>query len=176
MLSVCLYLGAPESILDRCTQIRINGQNTMKLTSEIKDRIINKVTEYGTGADTLRCLALATVDNPVNLRKEDLTQSGCFIKYEQNMTFVGVVGIIDPPRPSVKPAIEMCAEAGIRVIVITGDNKNTAEAICRKIGIFGPDEDTTGLSYSGRDFDDMTVEEQEKVSSYWNQNINLALE
>ena len=90
----------------------------MKLTSEIKDRIINKVTEYGTGADTLRCLALATVDNPVNLRKEDLTQSGCFIKYEQNMTFVGVVGIIDPPRPSVKPAIEMCAEAGFELLLL----------------------------------------------------------
>ena len=142
----------------------------MKLTPEIKDKLIEKVTEYSSGVDTLRCLALATIDEPINLHREDLTQYGSFSKYEQDMTFVGVVGIIDPPRPSVKPAIIMCRDAGIRVIVITGDNKNTAEAICRNIGVFGQNEDTTGLSYSGRDFDDMTVEEQEKVSLYWNYN------
>ncbi|RDD40035.1 Calcium-transporting ATPase sarcoplasmic/endoplasmic reticulum type [Trichoplax sp. H2] len=116
------------------------------------------------GADTLRCLALATVDDPVDPKDMNLEDPANFSKYESNMTFVGVVGMLDPPRKEVYNAIQQCYRAGIKVIVITGDNKDTAEAICRKIGVFEPDENTTGLSYSGREYDLLPPEEQKQAA------------
>merc|ERR1719422_1529268 len=93
----------------------------------------------------------------------DLDNSAKFVNYEVNLTFCGVVGMLDPPRLEVKPSIALCKEAGIRVIMITGDNKNTAEAICRRIGIFGEDENTDGMAYSGREFFDLSPAAQKNA-------------
>lgn len=155
--------GAPESILDRCTAVRVNGTEKVNMTDEIKEQIIEVIQKYGTGKDTLRCLGMATVEQPGPKDEMNLEDSKNFIQYESDMTFVGVVGMLDPPRPEVKNAIERCGEAGIRVIVITGDNKATAEAICRRIGIFSENEDCTGQSFSGREFDAMDAEAQRKA-------------
>ncbi|XP_052839271.1 calcium-transporting ATPase sarcoplasmic/endoplasmic reticulum type isoform X3 [Drosophila gunungcola] len=151
--------GAPEGVLERCTHARV-GTSKVPLTSALKAKILTLTGQYGTGRDTLRCLALAVADSPMKPDEMDLGDSSKFYQYEVNLTFVGVVGMLDPPRKEVFDSIVRCRAAGIRVIVITGDNKATAEAICRRIGVFSEDEDTTGKSYSGREFDDLSPTEQ----------------
>lgn len=151
--------GATEGVLERCTHIRV-GTQKVPLTAGVREKILSTASDYGCGRDTLRCLGLATIDSPMKPEDMDLIDATKFYSYEVNMTFVGVVGMLDPPRKEVKDAIQRCRDAGIRVIVITGDNKATAEAICRRIGVFKEDEDTTGKSYSGREFDELSEDEQ----------------
>merc|ERR1739844_483989 len=151
--------GAPEGVLDRCTYARI-GTEKVPMTDAMRQKIMTRAVEYGTGRDTLRCLCLATADSPMSPKDMDLDNSAKFINYEVNLTFAGVVGMLDPPRMEVAPAIVLCKEAGIRVIMITGDNKNTAEAICKRIGIFAEDERTDGMAFSGREIDDLSPGEQ----------------
>merc|ERR1712142_800725 len=151
--------GAPEGVLDRCTYIRI-GSEKMPMTEKLRTKIMERAIEYGTGRDTLRCLALATCDSPSDPANWDLDNASKFAQYEVNLTFVGVVGMLDPPRMKVAPAIKLCKQAGIRVIMITGDNKDTATAICRRIGIFTEEERTEGNAFSGREFDDLSPSEQ----------------
>ena len=82
---------------------------------------------------------------------------------QKNLTFVGCVGMLDPPRKEVTSSIEMCRKAGIRVIMITGDNKGTAVTICRRIGIFSESEDVAGKAYTGREFDELPPEAQRQA-------------
>jgi Ca2+ transporting ATPase len=154
--------GAPEGVLDRCQFVRV-GTDRVPMTPALKAEINKQCKFYGTGRDTLRCLALATIDAPMKKEEMNLEDSTKFFKYETNCTFVGVVGMLDPPRKEVIDAIKNCRGAGIRVIVITGDNKATAEAICRRIGVFTETESTEGKSYTGREFDDLSPEDQAKA-------------
>jgi len=151
--------GAPDFVLERCTHIRVKGEK-VPMSPAVLRNILDMISLYGTGKDTLRCLALATRDDPPALDSMKLEDNKNFSTYESDLTFVGCVGMLDPPRAEVYDAIERCRKAGIRVIVITGDNKGTAEAICRRIGVFGEDENTEGKSFTGREFDELTPEQQ----------------
>lgn len=77
----CLCKGAPEGVIDRCTHVRV-GNAKIPLSSGIKQKIMSVIREWGTGRDTLRCLALATHDNPPRKEEMNLEDSSNFINYE----------------------------------------------------------------------------------------------
>ena len=117
--------GAVEEILSLCTTSSYKGK-IEPLTKEIKDnvkRISKKLNEDG-----FRVIAVCS-KNDIE-RKLDYT-----IDDEKNMTLVGFIGFLDPPKESAKEAIERLNKAGIRVIVLTGDNSDVARCICKKVGI-----------------------------------------
>lgn len=153
--------GAPESVLDRCTSVMVHGK-VIPLTAELRKILLVQTVSYGSIG--LRTLALAYVDvqdvDPVHYHSQNTSD---YARFEQNLVFVSLVGMLDPPRPEVRLAVANCRAAGIRVICITGDNKGTAETICRQIGIFGENEDLTGKSYTGRELDELSAEEKIKA-------------
>ncbi|KIS69544.1 endoplasmic reticulum calcium transporter [Mycosarcoma maydis] len=155
----CLLVkGAPETVVERCDTVLL-GKKTAPLDSALRAQIDEKVFEYG--RQGLRTLAIAIKEDvPLDVESYRSSSPSEYVQFEQRMTLVGLVGMLDPPRPEVRHAIQRCRQAGIRVIVITGDNKNTAETICRQIGVFGASEDLQGKSFTGREFDALTTHQQ----------------
>lgn len=158
-----LVKGAPESILERCSHTLLGADGPrVPLTQHHISLISGEVVEYGNRG--LRVIAIASVndvaENPL-LRTASTSEE--YAQLERNMTLIGLVGMLDPPRTEVAGSIQKCRDAGIRVIVITGDNRNTAESICRQIGVFGEFEDLEGKSFTGREFD--ALSESEKLEA-----------
>ncbi|XP_039782726.1 calcium-transporting ATPase 3, endoplasmic reticulum-type-like [Panicum virgatum] len=138
--------GAPESIMARCTHILCNDDgSSVPLTMDIRNELEARFQSFA-GKDTLRCLALA-------LKRMPPGQQSISYADEANLTFIGLVGMLDPPREEVRDAIHSCMSAGIRVIVVTGDNKSTAESLCRQIGAFEHLDDFAGYSYTASEFE-----------------------
>ncbi len=117
--------GAPDVILELCAQI-LEDKRAVLLTDEKKQEILAVYDSMASKG--LRALAMAYKENG-NLEKEE--------NIEKDLIFVGIQGMRDDPRPEVKDAINMCNEAGIRSMMITGDFKTTAVAIAEEIGISG---------------------------------------
>ncbi|XP_048332042.2 calcium-transporting ATPase 3, endoplasmic reticulum-type isoform X2 [Ziziphus jujuba] len=140
--------GAPESIISRCTNILCNDSgSTVPLTDSIRAELELRFQSYA-GKETLRCLALA-------MKRIPLGQQILSCDDEKDLTFIGLVGMLDPPRDEVRNAMLSCMTAGIRVIVVTGDNKSTAESLCQKIGAFDHMVDLTGRSYTASEFEEL---------------------
>ncbi|KAF2769879.1 calcium transporter ATPase [Teratosphaeria nubilosa] len=154
-----LVKGAPESILARCTHVLVgsNGKRE-QLSSKLASLLQDEVLDYANRG--LRVLALASVDSVHTSLASKAKTTKEYEQLEQGMTLLGLVGMLDPPRPEVAESIRQCRQAGIRVVVITGDNQTTAETICRQIGVFAEDEDLRGKSFTGRQFDDLSEAEK----------------
>ncbi|EGP85744.1 unnamed protein product [Zymoseptoria tritici ST99CH_3D7] len=153
-----LVKGAPESILERCSHCLVGSDGKQaKLSDKLASAVQKEITDLAKKG--LRVIALASISN-VTGDVQNAKTSKDYLQLEQNMTLLGLVGMLDPPRPEVAGAIKKCRSAGIRVVVITGDNQNTAETICRQIGVFGQNEDLTGKSYTGREFDNLSESEK----------------
>ncbi|MEG0772953.1 cation-translocating P-type ATPase [Clostridium sp.] len=118
----CYVKGAPERITERCSHILINGR-VEPFTTAYRKSIEKHIDDMSFRA--LRCIAGAYKDS--NLVKSE--------KVESDLIFVGVAGIIDPPRREVKDAVLECKIAGIKPVMITGDHKNTAFAIGKELDI-----------------------------------------
>ncbi len=117
--------GAPDVVAKRSKFIYLQGES--KTLDATTNKYIDEAIERF-ASRALRTLAIAL--KPITAQHLDLTQE----EYENGFTFLGVHGIIDPPRPEVIPAVKECHSAGIRTIMITGDHAQTAEAIAREIG------------------------------------------
>ncbi|XP_058222026.1 calcium-transporting ATPase 3, endoplasmic reticulum-type isoform X1 [Rhododendron vialii] len=147
-MEIMFSKGAPESIISRCTSVLCNDDgSTVPLTANIRDELESRFRSFA-GKETLRCLALA-------LKRMPMGQQALSFDDEKDLTFIGLVGMLDPPREEVSNAILSCMTAGIRVIVVTGDNKSTAESLCQKIGAFNHLEDFAGYSYTASEFEEL---------------------
>ncbi|XP_006809657.1 sarcoplasmic/endoplasmic reticulum calcium ATPase 2-like [Neolamprologus brichardi] len=153
--------GAPESVLERCSYVRVSGSARVPLSPAVREQLLSVVREWATGRDTLRCLAMATRDAPPDIHRLNLENSAAFATYESDLTFVGCVGMLDPPRKEVLNAVRMCRQAGIRVIMITGTHLQTAALLlCRRVGIITEQEEEqegAGVigGLTGREFDEL---------------------
>ena len=149
--------GAPDEILKRCTKALVGGE-VVDITDEIKEDILSANKAMADKA--LRVLAAAT--KPLTAEPSVYDSESV----ENELCFVGLVGMIDPVRPEVKPAIEECRSAGIRPIMITGDHKDTAVAIAKELGIIDDAKQAiTGAELDGID-DDSFESEVENYSVY----------
>lgn len=159
-----LVKGAPESIIGRCTHALLGADAELApLNSKLSAVLMKKIVEFGNRG--LRVIALAIIDDASSkplLRSATTTEE--YAKLEQGMTLIGLVAMSDPPRPEVAESIRKCRDAGIRVVVITGDSQTTAETICRQIGVFGEYEDLKGKSFTGREFDSLSDIERMEIA------------
>jgi Ca2+-transporting ATPase len=154
---VAYVKGAPETILERCTYILENDKE-VKLTPAKRNKVL-QVNEQLAG-NALRVLAMAYKRSPSDAEKlEDEA-------IEQDLVFVGLQGMIDPPREEAIQANKTCQKAGIRAVMITGDHRLTAVAVAKEVGIFKEGD----LVLTGTELDKLSdtefEQEVEKVSVY----------
>lgn len=141
--------GAPDVLLNKCTNFYYN-KDVQTLTN--KEKNILTIQNDNMANDALRVLAVAYKDiSTLPLKKESNS-------LENNLTFVGLIGMIDPPRDGVREAISTCKKAGIKTVMITGDHIKTAMTIARNLGILRNND----LAITGAELDKISDENLQK--------------
>ena len=141
--------GGIDELLERCIDYEINGEKHQNLKEYTET--IRKVNEE-MAKEALRVLGCAYKEIDHIPSKEEMKT------IESGLTFVGMVGMIDPPREEAKKAVEKCKTAGIKTVMITGDHKITATAIAKKLGILEDENE----AITGQELEKMSDEELEK--------------
>jgi len=139
---VVMSKGAPEILLKHCSKIQI-GSKVLPLTAAKRKVLLDKTEEMS--ARALRTLGFAY--SKTSPHEKDV---------EKDLIFVGLMGLIDPPRTEIAPLVTQCHASGIRVIMITGDHAATAEAVAKEIGV-------PGEAKTGEELDAMDAGEFEKT-------------
>jgi len=124
--------GAPDLVLDLCTSYQTVDDKSNPMSESIRQRI--RDANDSMTQDALRVLALAYRV----VKQAPKADSVAVDELEKDLVFIGMVGMIDPPREEVKPAVLKAAHAGIRTVMITGDYPNTAKAVAEEIGLMQP--------------------------------------
>jgi len=136
--------GAPDIILSRSESILINGK-VISLNLEQKNKIMQANEKLASQALRVLAVAYREIDEGISLDESA----------ENKLILVGLIAMMDPPRPEAKKAIELCKQAGIRTVMITGDHKETAMAVARELGLMNENV----LAINGQELDQMSDEE-----------------
>ena len=145
--------GAPEIVLEKCTKVYTNGK-LRKLTDGMRKQML--AVNAAMAIQALRNLGFAYKELPeskTSLDEED----------EEGFVFLGIMGMIDPPRGEVKDAIYMCNKAGIKVVMVTGDHKLTAVAVAKALNLIGENESEEDHVLTGAELDKLSDEEFGKM-------------
>jgi Ca2+-transporting ATPase len=158
---IAFMKGAPEIVLGRCGKLLKEGLPET-LTANGREKLLKANEQMATSA--LRVLAVAYKDLE-NIEVDDFReiskQEEVSQYIENEMTFIGLVGMIDPPRAEAIEANNLCKKAGIKAIMITGDHKLTAVSVAKEIGIISGDSE--GLALTGSELDAASEEEFERI-------------
>ncbi|MBD3262847.1 calcium-translocating P-type ATPase, SERCA-type [Candidatus Woesearchaeota archaeon] len=146
---IAFVKGAPDVLIEHCTHIIKNGK-VIRITGADKKEILKASDDMAEKA--LRILGMAYKEVPTTIKDYTIEN------IEENLVFVGLTGMIDPPRPEAKKALEQSKKAGIKVSVVTGDYKTTAKAISRDLGLITSESKII----TGKELDKLSDKEFEK--------------
>ena len=163
--------GAAEVLIDRCSKLEFENGVVVDVDGKLRSKLKEVIAEVA--RKPLRCLAMAKktgggLGRELNELRDRDAANACsalqdpsrFASIESDLTLVGLCGIKDPARPEVAESILKCKEAGVRIMMITGDSKETAVSIARDVNIFTPEEEVNNRAFTSKEFFELPILEQ----------------